>query len=989
MDLAADPRFAMLAPVVAKSTVTLPSGLTRTTTNARTATQSNPLDPLSLVSRTDTTTVDGRTWTSTYQVATRTDTVTSPTGRIVRATHDARGRVISIEAPEVLPVTFGYDAQGRLTTTAQGTRTATVTYGADGFVQTATNPIDQTVTLGRDPNGRVIQVQRPDLAVSTYGYSPAGQATRVTPPGKPDHLLAFNDLELPASYTPPPVPGAADATTFGYDLDKAVTSVVQPGARQIVIGHDAAGRVDTVTFPTGVITTTYDATTGHVTSITGPTGVDLGFAYDGARLTGVTFSGAVNHSLAWGHDSSFRLTSETIDGANAVSYAYDDDDLVTEAGALHIARAPASGRVTATTAGNVGDTLSYNAYGEIQAYIAAANGNPLIAYSYVRDDLGRIAEKTETRGGVSHVFAYQYDDAGRLTTVTEDGVIVETYDWDDNGNRVGAFNGDGASTATYDNQDRIETSSRWIFEHEPSGEVKRKTDVDTLDTTLYEHDALGNLRSVDLPDGRHLEYLVDAQGRRIQKKVDGVAQKGWIWRSGLQPVAELDGAGNIVARYVYAGGGNAPELIEKGGATYRVVKDHLGSVRLVVDVATGAVVQELEYDSWGRVLVDTNPGWQPFGYAGGLYDADTGLVRFGAREYDADTGRWLSKDPIGLNGGLALYGYVGGDPINAIDPTGLSAFKAFLKFNFPGYGAADDAIPIIDAGVEDLRAGRIGCAAFAFYNAGQGAAATVAFSFEGAAAAEKALVPQCFEAGTSIDTPDGPVSIEDIEAGDEVLSRNEATGAIEAHRVAQTFEHTADTVVEVHLASAAGVETIVATPEHPFRVQRGGWVGAGELRAGDEVVSEDGEGAVVVNVLGRTEPTLVYNFEVEGAHTYFVGDVGVLVHNDCVRPVRPEDLGLSGANIAKLEGTVTTSGSTRLIDVKYIEATSPGALLGEIRGAVPNALANAQAAGISTLQFNASFANAGLARFAAAQTAKYGGLFSSAGGSETLTFLLP
>ncbi len=665
----ADPRYLMLAPLTT-SKVTLPSGLSRTTSMSRSVVLSNPNDLSSLTSLTETSTVGGRSWTRSYQVATKTTTATSPAGRIVRSTHDALGHIVSIRPPDVLPISLGYDAQGRVITTTQGARTATVTYGTDGFVETATNPIDQTVTLGRDANGRVVQVQRPDLAVSTYGYSPAGQTTRVTPPGKPDHILAFNELELPSSYTPPAAPGASDATTFGYDLDQAITSVAQPGARHVDVAYDAAGRVDSVTFPTGVITTDYDAVTGHVTSVTGPTGVDLSFAYDGARLTGTTFSGGVNHSLAWGHDTSFRLTSETIDGAHAVAYAYDNDDLVTQAGPLHLARAPASGRVTGTTAGNLGDTLSYNAYGEIQSYSASASGSPLIAYSYVRDDIGRIAEKTETRGGVSHVYAYEYDDAGRLTTVTEDGVVVESYDFDDNGNRVAAFNSDGAFTATYDNQDRIGTSSRWIFEHEPSGEVKRKTDVDTLDTTLYEHDALGNLRSVTLPDGRHVDYLVDAQGRRVQKRLDGVAQKGWIWRSGLQPVAELDGAGNVVARYVYAGGGNAPALIQKGAATYRLLKDHLGSVRLAVDVATGAVVQELEYDSWGRVLLDTNPGWQPFGYAGGLYDADTGLVRFGAREYDADTGRWLTKDKSGFRGGKNFYEYAVGDPIGHIDVSG-------------------------------------------------------------------------------------------------------------------------------------------------------------------------------------------------------------------------------------------------------------------------------------------------------------------------------
>jgi RHS repeat-associated protein len=72
------------------------------------------------------------------------------------------------------------------------------------------------------------------------------------------------------------------------------------------------------------------------------------------------------------------------------------------------------------------------------------------------------------------------------------------------------------------------------------------------------------------------------------------------------------------------------------------------------------------------VVKDTNPGFQPFGFAGGLYDSETGLTRFGARDYDAETGRWLSKDPIGFKGGSTnLYTYAGNDPINAIDPYGL------------------------------------------------------------------------------------------------------------------------------------------------------------------------------------------------------------------------------------------------------------------------------------------------------------------------------
>src|SRR5260221_13694646 len=103
----------------------------------------------------------------------------------------------------------------------------------------------------------------------------------------------------------------------------------------------------------------------------------------------------------------------------------------------------------------------------------------------------------------------------------------------------------------------------------------------------------------------------------------------------------------------------------RGGLTYRIFTDHLGSPRLVVETSTGAVVQSMDYDEFGNVTNDTSPGFQPFGFAGGLYDADTTLIRFGGRDYHPQTGRWTSKDPICF-GGLDsnLYAYVANDPIN-------------------------------------------------------------------------------------------------------------------------------------------------------------------------------------------------------------------------------------------------------------------------------------------------------------------------------------
>ncbi|RYD46318.1 MAG: hypothetical protein EOP83_29840, partial [Verrucomicrobiaceae bacterium] len=189
----------------------------------------------------------------------------------------------------------------------------------------------------------------------------------------------------------------------------------------------------------------------------------------------------------------------------------------------------------------------------------------------------------------------------------------------------------------------------------------------------YAYDALGALVHVEFPGGTQLEYVLDAASRRVGKKVDGTFIQGFLYE-GRRVIAELDGAGTVISRFVHATRSHAPDFMVKGGITYRILTDPLGSPRLVVDTRNGTVAQRMEYDVWGNVVADSNPGFQPFGFAGGLYDRDTKLTRFGARDYDAETGRWTAKDPIRFAGGDSnLYAYVGNDPVNLIDPSGRFA----------------------------------------------------------------------------------------------------------------------------------------------------------------------------------------------------------------------------------------------------------------------------------------------------------------------------
>ena len=106
---------------------------------------------------------------------------------------------------------------------------------------------------------------------------------------------------------------------------------------------------------------------------------------------------------------------------------------------------------------------------------------------------------------------------------------------------------------------------------------------------------------------------------------------------------------------------------------YFLLYDQVGSLRVVADAA-GKVIQEIEYDTFGSILRETGEGFVlPFGFAGGLHDRDTGLVCFGVRDYLPELGRFMAKDPLGLKGGDPdVYGYCLDDPVNRVDPSGMS-----------------------------------------------------------------------------------------------------------------------------------------------------------------------------------------------------------------------------------------------------------------------------------------------------------------------------
>ncbi|QPJ63824.1 MAG: hypothetical protein G3M70_13970 [Candidatus Nitronauta litoralis] len=427
------------------------------------------------------------------------------------------------------------------------------------------------------------------------------------------------------------------------------------------------------------------------------------------------------------YDNSFRITSRTVsDNATSTEvarFAYDDDDLLTstkydpdgiagngdefELGLIYdtvseIANSTANGLLETTEmydnasppVKKITDDYLYNGFGEMEEYSASYLASERFKTVFERDKLGRITKKTETLNGSTNSTQYEYEytyevspgvikDAGRLQKVITTPVINDvpdtgnstsvTYNYDANSNRL-------SNGAVYDNQDRLTSTSSATYTYTDNGELLTKT-VGS-DVTTYTYDVLGNLRNVDLPNTTDdIEYLIDGRNRRIGKKVGGTLERQWLYKDQLNPIAELDGSGNITKRFIYASRANVPDVMViptglTNAGVYRIISDHLGSPRFVIDTSSGNTVQALDYDEWGNLLSDTNPGFQPFGFAGGLYDEDTKLIRFGARDYDPETGRWTSKDPIRFIGRSANFmSYAQNDPVNFRDLSGLFGNK--------------------------------------------------------------------------------------------------------------------------------------------------------------------------------------------------------------------------------------------------------------------------------------------------------------------------
>jgi len=631
---------------------------------------------------------------------------------------------------------------------------------------------------------------------------------------------------------------------------------------------------------------TYGAT-GDLDSVAGSSGAMVALSHDGPLLTEMAFTGPVLGRVAYSYDADARVTSRS-SGGFPVVYGYDADKLLTSAGPLSLTYDTDTPTLLSQQIGSIATTYGTDDFGEMTSMTTSVAAGRVHRLVLLRDEAGRITEERETILGRTTIWRYRRNAEGALERITRDGMLEEDLGYDVQGNRTRRAIGARLESSTYDAQDRLLTQGNWSLSWTPDGDLATRIDTAQNRAWSFRYDDLHELEAVTLPDGRNVSYVLDGMGRRIARAIDGVRTDAWLYGPAGNIIAEVDDLGSPITEFVYAGPIHAPAFMTRGGATYRYVTDIRGSVRLVIDTASGAVVQQIDYDRWGRVVSDTNPGFQPFGFASGLYDVDTGLVRFGARDYDPEIGRWTQKDPLGFAAGdTSLYVYGFGDPVSFVDPDGEFAFipLIFLVIKAVDFAMnAWDTYQLIKRMMDPCISDSDKAAELALLAAQWLGGKVLGSLLSQLKKVQVVAKLGCFAAGTLVATSAGLVPIEMIEPGAIVQAWDETTNESEWRTVAANHIRTDVPTLAIGIEDEnQGSWMLTTTAEHPIYVASVGYVPAARLEAGQWLVTGSGAWSRVVSVAATGSTETVYNLTVDGSENYFVGPSPVLVHNtrDC------------------------------------------------------------------------------------------------------------
>jgi len=552
-------------------------------------------------------------------------------------------------------------------------------YDTDGNVNAVTDFNGNTTTYGYDALSRVITVAQPGGILTSYDYDQHGNLASVLDAENYETTYTYDDLGRVVATT------STDSGTTAYVYNAAGNPIQKTNAKGITVqyDYDDLRRLTAVRFPDAAqnITYTYDAGSfgvGRLTGMTDPAGT-ADFEYDSrGRLVGKgsTIAG-YSYSVTRGFTPGGRLDSFIYPSSRTIDYTrYASSRIQTVATTYN------------STTINLVNNLSYNPFGDAKG-LGTGSGGTVNNTTNESGDLavinpGEQMEQVYTYDGNRNLLSirgtntpwynqdFDYDDLNRL--LSADGIfgtIDVTYD--DVGNRLTRTVDSQVDTYTYQpgtgRLAQITGANPAVFSYDANGNI---TDIDSR---IYVYNQ--NNRLVRVEEGLDIlgEYTYNGSGQRQMKEVVGVATVFHYDFDG-NIIAESQADGTMTAEYLYVDQSRMAMVTVGTGALYFFHNNYLGTPVLMTDT-TGTVVWEADYKPFGEARVNPNSGVvNNFRFAGQYYDEETGLHYNYHRYYDPKIGRYLTPDPIGLEGGINLYAYVFNNPINKIDPLGLQQYNA-------------------------------------------------------------------------------------------------------------------------------------------------------------------------------------------------------------------------------------------------------------------------------------------------------------------------
>ena len=603
----------------------------------------------------------GSTTTTVYDSHGTPSTVTDRNGKTTTTVYNNLGHLTSVTAPDTAAVTTAYDLADRPTSTTDGLSHATTfAYDADGR---NTSVIDALAITTRqttfDGAGRVLTVKDGLNKTTQSVYDTAGRLSYTLDPlsHRVDHTYDDAGRSLTLKNR------RGKTFTFGYATDGLSASQTYPTGRQSqIVDRDPDGRPKTLQSPAGNQTAlTYDAM-GRVKTQIDPVGT-LTWTYDNeGNATNLNENGG---NIARVFDALGRVTSVTDTQSNTTGYTYDNEGNVK----------------TIVYPGNKTVTYTYDGSNRLKT-VTDWTGR-VTTYTY--DTIGRIQKVDRPNSTRQRVF---FDNANRLSGTTEEkmsgaNIVATLWQADylfDNAYRLTTFSptpagktyAPPATTLTYDDDNQVATYNGASITHDLDGNLASSPVYGTLLGALT-WDKRNRLLS-----SSGVTYTYDAENRRLTSTVTATgAVTRYIWSRGakldrLLATVNPDGS---TTRYVYGSGLLYEETTSAGGVAQSPVYYHFdwrGDTVALSD-STGNVTARLSYSPFGERTVESGTVTTPFCFNGrwGVMTEPTGLLCMQARFYSPVLRRFLNEDPSGFSGGINLYAYCSGDPIDLMDPFGL------------------------------------------------------------------------------------------------------------------------------------------------------------------------------------------------------------------------------------------------------------------------------------------------------------------------------